>query len=94
MRAVAAPPLERFFNRIEQCRRVATRYDRLAAKADPAGCSHLRQAARGRHPHLYRPAQHKPEAFKWTKSADQILASVKRFCHKARRLYVANFRFT
>jgi transposase len=24
-----------------------------------------------------------PRPFKWTKSADQILASVKRFCHKA-----------
>jgi hypothetical protein len=24
-----------------------------------------------------------PKPFKWTKSADQILASVKRFCHKA-----------
>jgi DNA segregation ATPase FtsK/SpoIIIE-like protein len=23
--------------------------------------------------------------FKWTKSADQILASVKRFCHKAQQ---------
>ncbi len=26
-----------------------------------------------------------PRPFKWTKSADQILASVKRFCHKAQR---------
>ena len=26
-----------------------------------------------------------PKPFKWTKSADQILASVKRFCHKAWR---------
>jgi transposase len=26
-----------------------------------------------------------PQPFKWTKSADQILASVKRFCHKAQR---------
>ncbi|MFK4492260.1 transposase [Bradyrhizobium sp. USDA 336] len=34
-----------------------------------------------------------PKPFKWSKSADQILASVKRFCHKE-RLYVANFRFT
>ena len=27
----------------------------------------------------------KPKPFKWTKSADQILASVKRFCHKAQQ---------
>jgi hypothetical protein len=26
-----------------------------------------------------------PKPFKWTKSADQILASVKRFCRKAQR---------
>jgi DDE superfamily endonuclease len=26
-----------------------------------------------------------PKAFKWTMSADQILASVKRFCHKAQQ---------
>ena len=26
-----------------------------------------------------------PKPFKWTKSADQILASVKRFCHKAKQ---------
>jgi len=25
----------------------------------------------------------KPKPFKWTKSADEILASVKRFCHRA-----------
>ncbi|MDA9434407.1 hypothetical protein XH88_21910 [Bradyrhizobium sp. CCBAU 51627] len=28
-----------------------------------------------------------------TKSADQILACVKRFCHKLSKHYVANFRF-
>jgi hypothetical protein len=26
-----------------------------------------------------------PKPFKWTKSADRILASVKRFCHKAQQ---------
>jgi hypothetical protein len=26
-----------------------------------------------------------PKPFKWTKSADQILASVKRFCRKAQQ---------
>jgi hypothetical protein len=26
-----------------------------------------------------------PKPFKWTKSADQFLASVKRFCHKAQQ---------
>ena len=26
-----------------------------------------------------------PKPFKWTKSADQILASVKRFCHKTQQ---------
>jgi hypothetical protein len=26
-----------------------------------------------------------PRPFKWTKSADQILASEKRFCHKAQQ---------
>jgi len=26
-----------------------------------------------------------PKPFKWTKSPDQILASVKRFCHKAQQ---------
>jgi len=26
-----------------------------------------------------------PRPFKWTKSGDQILASVKRFCHKAQK---------
>ncbi|MGC2336114.1 MAG: hypothetical protein WA625_10095 [Pseudolabrys sp.] len=26
-----------------------------------------------------------PRPFKWTKSADQLLASVKRFCHKAQQ---------
>ena len=26
-----------------------------------------------------------PSAFRWTKSADEILASVKRFCHKAQQ---------
>jgi hypothetical protein len=26
-----------------------------------------------------------PKPFKWTKSADQILTSVKRFCHKAQQ---------
>lgn len=35
-----------------------------------------------------------PKPFKWTKSADRILASVKRFCHKAQQTYVTNFRFT
>jgi transposase len=31
-RNLVVPPLvERFFNRIKQCRRVATRYDKLAA---------------------------------------------------------------
>jgi transposase len=35
-----------------------------------------------------------PKLFKWTKSADQILASVKRFCTKPSKPYVANFRFT
>jgi hypothetical protein len=36
------------------------------------------------------------EPFKWTKCADQILASVKRFCHKAQQTLCgeANFRFT
>src|SRR5215211_6668493 len=33
-----------------------------------------------------------PKPFKWTKSADQILASVKRFCHKAQQTYAPNFR--
>jgi transposase len=30
-----------------------------------------------------------PRPFKWTKSADQILASVKRFCHKAQQTLCA-----
>ena len=32
---------------------------------------------------LHRQPQQKPKPYKWTKSADEILASVKRFCHKA-----------
>jgi hypothetical protein len=35
-----------------------------------------------------------PKPFKWTKSADQILASVKRFCQKTQNTYAVNFRFT
>jgi hypothetical protein len=30
-----------------------------------------------------------PRPFKWTKSADQILTSVKRFCHKAQQTLCA-----
>ena len=30
-------------------------------------------------------AESNPRPFKWTKSADQILASVKRFCHKTQQ---------
>ena len=30
--------VERFFNKIEQCRRVATRYDKLAAITSPSSC--------------------------------------------------------
>jgi hypothetical protein len=30
-----------------------------------------------------------PKPFKWTKSADQILVSVKRFCHKAQQTLCA-----
>jgi transposase len=33
-RACSSKPAERFFNNIEQCRRIATRHDRLAAN-DP-----------------------------------------------------------
>jgi len=33
--------VERFFNRIKQCRRVATRYDRLAGNYLPSSNSHL-----------------------------------------------------
>lgn len=33
--------VERFFNKIKQCRRVATRYDRLAATTLPSSNSHL-----------------------------------------------------
>src|SRR6478735_7638037 len=32
-----------------------------------------------------------PRPFKWTKSADQILASVKRFCHKAQQTLCGEF---
>lgn len=38
--------------------------------------------------------RNKSKPLKWTKTADQILDSVKRFCHKAQQTYVANFRFT
>jgi transposase len=34
-----------------------------------------------------------PQPYRRTKSADEILASVKRFCQTADALYVANFRF-
>ncbi len=34
-----------------------------------------------------------PKPYSWTKSADEILASVKRFALKLKKLYVANFRF-
>ena len=34
-----------------------------------------------------------PKPYRWVKSADEILASVKRFCQKAEATYVANFRF-
>lgn len=35
-----------------------------------------------------------PKPYRWTKSADEILASVKRFCQKTERTLCANFRFT
>ena len=35
-----------------------------------------------------------PKPYKWTKSADEILSVVKRFCQRQSRLYVTNFRFT
>jgi hypothetical protein len=35
-----------------------------------------------------------PKPYRWTKSADEILASVKRFCQKLNGYYAANFRFT
>ncbi len=54
-------------------------------KADPARCSHLRQAARGRHPWFIELHNNNPKPFKWTKFADQILAPVKRLCHKAQQ---------
>src|SRR3981081_3657120 len=34
-----------------------------------------------------------PKPYKWTKSADEILSAVKRFCQRQNRLYVTNFRF-
>jgi transposase/transposase-like protein len=35
-----------------------------------------------------------PKPYKWTKSADEILSVVKRFCQRQSRLYVTNSRFT
>jgi hypothetical protein len=43
----------------------------------------------GRYPLLHRSAQPKSQALQMTKSADQILASVKRFCHKAQQTLCA-----
>ena len=54
----------------------------ISLESDSGAASYLSQAARGRHPHLHRQAQRNPKPFKWVKSADQILASVKRFCQK------------
>jgi len=34
-----------------------------------------------------------PKPFRWTKSADEILASVRRFCQATERTYAANLRF-
>lgn len=34
----------------------------------------------------------KPKPYRWTESADEILASVKRFCQKPSRRYATNFR--
>lgn len=34
-----------------------------------------------------------PKPYRWVKSADEILASVKRFCQKTSKTYAANFRF-
>lgn len=34
-----------------------------------------------------------PKPFKWSKTADKILASVKRFYYRAENTYVVSFRF-
>jgi hypothetical protein len=41
--------------------------------------------AHGRHLERQIRGQRFGRPFKWTKSADQIMASVKRFCHKAQQ---------
>ena len=43
--------------------------------------SQPRLAARRDH-RVHRPAQCRPKPFRWTKSADDILASIERFCHR------------
>ncbi|KRR12593.1 hypothetical protein CQ12_34905 [Bradyrhizobium jicamae] len=66
---------------------------RTPQKADPARFPHVRQVEADirTFTDLH---NRNPKPFKWTKSADQILASVKRFYHKAQQTYVANFRST
>jgi transposase len=57
----------------------------LTRKADPARCSHLRPQLEADIRTFIDLHNRSPKPFKWKKSADQILASVKRFCHKAQQ---------
>jgi transposase len=53
--------------------------------------SYLRQATPSRCPLFHRSAQPKSQALQMDQSADQILASVKRFCHKAQQTLCSEF---
>jgi hypothetical protein len=49
-------------------------------RADPAWRSSLDERTGGGHQDLHRHLNAHPKPFRWTKSADDILASIKRFC--------------
>jgi hypothetical protein len=49
-------------------------------QTDTAQGPHLSTEAGRRHPHLHPSPNTDPKPFRWTKSADDMLASIERFC--------------
>jgi hypothetical protein len=58
---------------------------RAHQKTAPTRCPHLGQELEADIRSFIDRHNQNPRPFKWTKSADQILASVKRFCHKVQQ---------
>ena len=75
-----ACPLHTNLGLLDQSGRTLVR--RTDAQAITTRRTYLHETTGSGHPGLHRKNNERPKPFKWTKSADDILASVKRFCHR------------